>query len=236
MVSSYTTAGEPDGHLYKACGTRRETTCESCSAVYRSDAWQLIAAGLRGGKGVPEMVSAHPTLFVTLTAPSFGAVHSRRERNGVAHRCHPGSARRCAHGRRVGCDVVHEENDGQVGEPLCAECFDYAGAVLWNAHAGELWRRTTIGIQRRLAQVLGLAGCRFQDVARLSFAKVVEYQRRGVVHLHAVIRVDGPCGPSDPPPSSITLRAPRSGRGERGAAGKCPGADVRSDSQASDMG
>ena len=29
-----------------------------------------------------------------------------------------------------------------VGEPLCAQCFDYESMVVWNALAPELWRRT----------------------------------------------------------------------------------------------
>lgn len=43
--------------------------CPSCAEVYRWDAYQLIRAGLAGGKGVPESVAVHPALFVTLTAP-----------------------------------------------------------------------------------------------------------------------------------------------------------------------
>jgi len=35
----------------------------------------------------------------------------------------------------------------------------------------------------------------------VSFAKVAEYQRRGAVHLHAVIRLDGPGGAGEPPPA-----------------------------------
>ena len=62
--------------LLKACGTRRESRCPSCAATYRADAYQLLAAGLKGGKGVPETVAAHPRLFVTFTAPSFGRVHT----------------------------------------------------------------------------------------------------------------------------------------------------------------
>ncbi|MFF4419099.1 replication initiator, partial [Streptosporangium sp. NPDC001559] len=38
----------------------------------------------------------------------------------------------------------------------------------------------------------------------ISFAKVAEYQRRGVVHFHAVIRLDGPDGPTFPPPTWAT--------------------------------
>ncbi len=34
----------------------------------------------------------------------------------------------------------------------------------------------------------------------MSFAKVAEYQKRGAVHFHAVIRIDGPEGGDTPPP------------------------------------
>ncbi|GII94704.1 hypothetical protein Ssi02_49350 [Sinosporangium siamense] len=39
----------------------------------------------------------------------------------------------------------------------------------------------------------------------ISFAKVAEYQRRGVVHFHAVIRLEGPDGPTSPPPAWATV-------------------------------
>ncbi len=204
IFSSYTTADAPDGHLLKACGTRRATVCEPCSATYRADAWHLIAAGLRGGKGVPEDAATHPTLFVTLTAPSFGPVHSRREQNGSARKCHPRGTPPCQHGHRTDCQQNHQAADEQLGEALCSDCFEYARAVLWNAHATELWRRTTIGIRRQLAKVVGVSSSRFADHARVSYAKVVEYQDRGLVHLHVVIRLDGPTGPADPPPDALT--------------------------------
>src|SRR4051794_31347690 len=66
----YSTEPEPDGTLLKCCGNRREAVCPSCAETYRGDAYQLVAAGLRGGKGVPESVTEHPMVFVTLTAPS----------------------------------------------------------------------------------------------------------------------------------------------------------------------
>ncbi len=34
---------------------------------------------------------------------------------------------------------------------------------------------------------------------------MAEYQRRGVVHFHAIIRLDGPAGPTMPPPGWATL-------------------------------
>jgi hypothetical protein len=49
----YDSEVEPDVVLLKACGNRRESRCQSCAATYRADAYQLLASGLRGGKGVP---------------------------------------------------------------------------------------------------------------------------------------------------------------------------------------
>ncbi len=42
-------------------------------------------------------------------------------------------------------------------------------------------------------------------VLRVSFAKVAEYQQRGLVHFHAVIRLDGPDGTSQAPPQCATV-------------------------------
>ncbi|MCH0561471.1 replication initiator [Streptomyces sp. MUM 16J] len=49
------------------------------------------------------------------------------------------------------------------------------------------------------------SGCQAAHaVLRVSFAKVAEYQQRGLVHFHAVIRLDGPDGTSQPPPPYAT--------------------------------
>jgi replication initiator protein RepSA len=72
--------------------------------------------------------------------------------------------------------------------------------VLWNAHAGMLWRRFTIYLRREIAKRAGLTQRAFRHYARVSFAKVAEYQKRGAVHFHAVIRLDGPTGGDTPPP------------------------------------
>ena len=78
----YSTAAEPDGTLMVRCGNRREERCPCCAYEYRGDMWQLIYAGLAGGrKGVPESVAEHPQVFATLTAPSFGRVHTIRDRD-----------------------------------------------------------------------------------------------------------------------------------------------------------
>lgn len=92
-----------------------------------------------------------------------------------------------------------------VGQPLCADCYDYTAHVLWHAHAGKLWDRFVIGVRRQLATSADLVQSRFPDHARLSFARVAEYQRRAAVHVHAIVRLDGPNGPTDEPPAWGTV-------------------------------
>jgi len=175
----------PDGVLLKACGTRRETLCPPCASLYRGDAFALVAAGLRGGKGVPEEVRAHPAVLLTLTAPSFGPVHRRRPDGS----CHPWG-RRCPHGTVLTCSARHRDADEAIGQALCPDCYDYEGAVLFNAGVSELWRRTTIYAVRALGSLTGMSARQAARSLRLSYVKVVEFQRRGSVHLHALVRVD----------------------------------------------
>ncbi len=197
--SSYDTAGEPDGVLLVACRNRRASVCPPCSETYRADTYQLIAAGLRGGKGTPPTVAAHPRVFLTLTAPSFGAVHTIRTDPATCRprRCHE---RResgfCPHGRRTSCWRRHPADDPDLGTPLCPDCYDYTGAVLFNALAPELWRRLCIYLRRDLARLTGLTVTELNARVRLRFAKVAEAQRRGLVHLHAVLRLDA-AAPAD---------------------------------------
>jgi hypothetical protein len=210
--TTFTTVDQPDGTLLKCCGNRREAVCPSCAEVYRGDAFQLVAAGLRGGKGVPETVAAHPVVFATLTAPSFGAVHSRRlGPTGEPRRCRPRrDAPRCTHGVTLNCGAVHEDGDPCLGEPLCPECFDYEHAVLWNALAPELWRRTSNRIARELARLTDVSERRLRERVRVSYVKVAEYQARGALHFHVVIRLDA-AQPKDtrdrvePPPADVTV-------------------------------
>jgi hypothetical protein len=187
----YDSEAEPDGVLLKACGTRRESRCPSCAATYRADAYQLLAAGLKGGKGVPESIAGHPRLFVTFTAPSFGRVHTRKAQGRLVLPCHPyRQGARCPHGLRAGCWHRHDENDSRLGEPLCPACYDAEAQVLWNALAPELWRRTTIAVYRALGRLVGLQEGELRRLVRVSYAKVAEFQRRGAIHFHAVMRLD----------------------------------------------
>jgi hypothetical protein len=211
---AYTTEHEPGGVLLKACGNRRASVCPACAETYRRDAWHLSAAGLKGGKGIPGTVSEHPRLFVTFTAPSFGAVHTKRVHpgNGNLLPCRPRDPNaKCPHGRKVACWDRHPEAELRtLGRPLCDDCFDWSGLALWNALAPELWRRTMgVTIYRALAHLLSLSEAEVKRLVRVRYMKVAEYQARGAVHFHAVIRLDAAPpreGPEQvaPPPEGFT--------------------------------
>jgi hypothetical protein len=101
--------------------------------------------------------------LLTLTAPSFGRVH-RVPRSGSARR------------KPCGCGVMHDPRDVDLrGVPLDPEGFDYLGQVAWNRDAGTLWDRT----RRRLRDRWDSA----------EFFVVREWQDRGVLHLHVLVRI-----------------------------------------------
>ncbi|MEV6105180.1 replication initiator protein RepSA [Streptomyces sp. NPDC051940] len=185
VLYAYSTEHEPGGRLRIACGNRRASRCAPCAWLYAGDTYHLIRAGLSGdpAKDIPETVREHPRVFATLTAPSFGGVHNRPDTG------------RCA------CRHRHLEHDPRLGTPLDPDSYDYAGAVLFNNHAGQLWDRFAKRLRREIAARAGLTQRALADVARLSYGKVAEFQRRGAVHFHAVIRLDGPDGPDSPPPA-----------------------------------
>ena len=184
ILHSYTTVDEPGERLLVACGNRRASRCPSCAETYRADSYQLIKAGLTGGKGVPETVRDHPRVFATFTAPSFGPVHHRIvEPDGKVQHCHPHGQLTCRH--------RHREDDPLLGQPLDRETYDYEGAVIWNAQAAALWAHTMTLLRRELARRARVSQRAFAQSCRLSFGKVAEYQTRAVLHFHAVIRLDG---------------------------------------------
>ena len=186
--------------LLVACKDRRAVLCPSCSYLYKADAWIVVSTGLIGGKGVPASISDHPRLFLTLTAPSFGTVHARKSDGS----CQPGRLRFCKHGRVQACSRRHDVADPEIGSPLCDFCHRFADAVLWNAESSRLWNRTFEQIRRRLAIALGVHFEELAQHARLNYLKVAEFQRRGLVHFHVVLRLDGPGEPFSPPPPDLT--------------------------------
>ncbi|GAA1982189.1 replication initiator [Kitasatospora viridis] len=197
VLREYSTAGEPGARLAVRCRNRRAGRCPPCSREHAGDTFHLVRAGLVGGKGVPDRVRTHPRLFVTLTAPSFGSVHRSAT-------CHPTRRRRCQHGASLGCGRFHDSADPAVGQPLCPDCYDYTVHILWNAHAPALWKAFRDNLYHHLANRAGVSRTAVRKLVRVSAAKVTEYQQRGAVHFHAVIRLDGPTGPDSSPPDWAT--------------------------------
>lgn len=189
VLHSYATAQEPGSVLRVACGNRRASRCPSCAWTYAGDTYHLIRAGLVGDptKGTPDTVRDHPRVFATLTAPSFGPVHNR------------------VGNRPCRCGTRHTEDAPELGTAIDPNTYDYVGTVLWNNHASDLWRYFTIYLRREIARRAGLTQKAAREQSRVSFGKVAEYQKRGAVHFHAVIRFDGPDGPDSPPPAWATL-------------------------------
>jgi len=204
----YDTDSEPGGVLRIACGNRREHACPACSAVYKNDARQIIRSGLTGGKGIPDTIATHPCVFATLTAPGFGPVHTTRtDRHGRKLPCRPrrdANQRRCPHGRDISCSRTHPDDDPRLGQPMCPDCYDYTGHVLFNACGPDLWRRFTIYLPRQLARLVGITQKDLRDQVSVRFVKVAEYQTRGVVHYHAIIRLDAPGQDYQPPVARYT--------------------------------
>ena len=128
---------------------RRSTSATPASSSAR--AWPAARAS-------PRPITAHPCVFATLTAPSFGPVHARRMRGKTVLPCRPrrdANARRCPHGRDISCPTRHAEDDPRLGQPMCPDCYDYEAAVLFNAYAADLWRRFTTYLPRHLARLAG---------------------------------------------------------------------------------
>ncbi len=101
--------------------------------------------------------------LLTLTAPSFGRVHRVPRAGDVG-------AALC------GCGVRHGSADaGLRGVPLDSSTYDYAGQVAWNRDAGLLWDRTRRRVRDRW------------DSAEYFIVR--EWQDRGVLHVHVLVRV-----------------------------------------------
>jgi hypothetical protein len=216
LLDSRHTDQLPDAAIYKACGNRRHSVCPSCARTYQRDAYQLLRAGLVGGKGVPATVTRHPAVFLTLTAPGFGTVHTRRvskhacaDRRLCDCRPEPCHARRdnpgpCRHGQPAVCWTRHPADDPTLGRPLCLDCYDHDHHAVFNCFAADLWHRTKQSAERALAKLCRTRRIPFVPVVspstgkvrrippvRLSHGKAAEMQRRGVVHFHALVRLDG---------------------------------------------
>lgn len=179
--------------IYARCENRRETVCPACSDLYALDTWHIVTGGL-----TPERLTDATAVFVTLTAPSFGAVHAHHA-DDPARFCRPAVTGICAHGRAAGCSMTHQIGDEAVGSPLCADCYDYEAHVLTTWWFPALWNRYT----RTLRRLVG----RHTPGVKVSFVKVMEMQARLAPHYHAILRANNGSGTPGIDPDTLAMFA-----------------------------
>ncbi|WP_374761873.1 replication initiator [Nesterenkonia aerolata] len=165
---------DSSGEVVKVrCGRRRTADCVSCSALYSGDAAAILRSGAL------DVDPGAVVVMLTLTAPSFGRVHSVPRGVDPRYGRRSGSIRRCA------CGEYHEPGSSLAGVPLHPEAYEYAGQADWNAAFGQLWNRTAT----RLSRAFGLD-------ERLAYAGTTEWQSRGVIHAHLLVRLPAQIGAS----------------------------------------
>ena len=153
----------------KRCGTRKAELCESCSQIWKDDAYFALLRGAQKHDG--------NLTFITLTAPGenlFGKSHTAQFNNLASERC--------------ACRRYHKPDDELVGLPITklpekAKKFQYRKVVEFNHYAPRLTAITLQKIWRQLATDLG------KEVAevKLPYARVMEWQQRGTLHVHIII-------------------------------------------------
>ncbi|WP_449283475.1 replication initiator [Leucobacter sp.] len=166
--------------LEMRCNTRKARICPSCAALYRGDIKAIMREGIHTAQSQGDAV-----VFLTLTAPSFGATHyvaptppprlSSRRRTQWSRR----------YQRRCSCGVQHAPGERRyLGVPVSTGGYDYGAQVRWNLAAGRLWSRTA----DELTRILDVRDCEGK-LQRLPYAAVAEWQSRGAIHLHVIARI-----------------------------------------------
>jgi hypothetical protein len=108
--------------VFARCKNRRASVCPSCSQLYAGDTWRLVHAGIVGDDE-RSLATGQPMVFVTLTAPSFGPVHSS--------------------GPLIG-EPLHPDRYDYVGHVL----FTWHAPALWHRFAVSL-RRLAVRCRHR---------------------------------------------------------------------------------------
>lgn len=182
------------------CHATTFDVCPGCAEIYRADAKAIIRSGV-----IQHLEAGDPITFATLTPPGLWVAGSPEELRKM-HRYHPrywelrASGR--ANARKLGKEaskavcgectkaardarppgtpvrdvppVRHPPDDPLGGLPVHLDAFDYTAAVIWNWWVGDLWHRTVTYLRR--------AQC-----PHAQYVKVLEWSRRGVPHLHALL-------------------------------------------------
>ena len=112
--------------------------------------------------GFMKLEPGEQAYFVTVTAPGsteFGQTHGLR------------------HGGQCPCGVRHRKSDDVLGTPVDPETYRYDLAAGFNKASARLF---TLGIQRLRRWIKPSFGT-------VRYIRVVEWQRRGLIHVHAIV-------------------------------------------------
>ncbi len=185
----YSTEGEPGGRLRLACGNRRASRCPSCAWTYAGDTYHLIRAGLAGDdrRDIPATVRDHP-------GSSPLSPHPRSARSTTA----PIAASAAAALATLLTPRSWAPPSTRTRTTTRARCCS-------TTMPGSSGSASPTGSAARSPPAPGITQRELKERARLSYGKVAEFQKRGALHFHAVIRIDGPDGPDTPPPSWATV-------------------------------
>ena len=153
--------------VHVRCGARTWTDCPACTRLTWGDRSAMLREGLATATG--------RVAFLTLTGPGFGATHRAVE-------SHSSEASKLVRAQRrtppCPCGSRHGELSPLIGCPVDPATYGYLPTALFNSRVGALWTKTLADIRRAL---LGRGG------GDLPAVRVVELQRRGLAHVHAVL-------------------------------------------------
>lgn len=171
--TSFITGEIKEIEFEKRCGTRRKDKCEPCSEIWKDDAYFALVNPSREHKG--------SLTFITLTAPGskhFGKTHTASYKGLKSERC--------------ACRKYHISGEECIGLPLDAKTFNYSQVADFNYKATRLTSITLQKINRLLLSETNRGKSSsekktLKDI-RLPMARVMEWQERGVLHAHIIVR------------------------------------------------
>jgi len=140
--------------VYIRCWSADADVCSGCASLNELHVKKMLGSGMSD-------LSSEYYLF-TLTAPSFGKIHA------VPHSIDD-SVRKCA------CGEIHEYGDALAGVPLDMKRYRYRDTAEWNHNFSEFFRRTMLGLGKKLPE--------------MEWAAIREFQNRAALHIHILVRL-----------------------------------------------
>lgn len=165
------------GIIFVPCKSRFAARCLNCSRVYADDYKAIARSG--GPFERPDTAPECYYYFVTMTAPSFGEVH--RVPKHVEEKSISRETLRCK------CGEIHAATDTHLaGIPIEMHKYHWVAAARWNRDSGTLFNSWKANIR--------------SIFPGMSYFGVREWQQRGSLHYHLIVRI---------PLAEIAGRSPR---------------------------